>query len=392
MMTLSTGSVSTHGTPRRVLIIAGFAGSLLNFRGPLLRTLAARGHEVHAVAPGLVVGSPESVELRAMGVVPHDVPMNRTGLSPLADLKLLVTLARLMRGLRPDVMMGYTIKPVIWGLLAGWLVRVPRRIALITGLGLAFNEGGGAKQRMLKALVSGLYRAALCRADVVIFQNRDDLALFRQAGILNSEVKTRVVDGSGVDMIHFARVPVPDGPMSFVLVARMIASKGVRDFAQAARLVRHSHPHAKFHLVGGLDSNPDSVSEAEIGAWQADGTLTWHGQIADVRPLIGQSHVVVLPSYYREGVPRSLLEALALGRLVITTDMPGCRETVQNGRNGVLVPPRNPVALAHAMQALLSLPSEIVQEMSEASYQLARQRFDVEKVNSDMIATLEATR
>ncbi|MDT0684524.1 glycosyltransferase family 4 protein [Roseicyclus sp. F158] len=387
---MSTGSsASAPATPRRILIIAGFAGSLLNFRGPLLRALKARGHEVHAVAPGLGAGSPEAVELRAMGITPHDVPMNRTGLSPRGDLKLLFTLARLMRGLRPDVVMGYTVKPVIWGLLAGWLARVPRRIALITGLGLAFNEEGGTKQRLLKALVSGLYRTALRRADVVIFQNQDDLALFRQAGILGPGTQTRVVNGSGVDMTHFARVPVPDGPMSFVLVGRMIASKGVRDFAEAARVARQSHPHAAFHLVGGLDSNPNSVSEAEIGAWQADGILTWHGQIADVRPLMRQSHVVVLPSYYREGVPRSLLEALALGRPVITTDMPGCRETIDNGRNGVLVPPRNPIALAHAMQTLLSLPRETVLEMSEASHQLAQQRFDVAKVNRRMIATIE---
>ncbi|ASK89166.1 glycosyltransferase family 4 protein [Sphingorhabdus sp. SMR4y] len=373
----------------RFIIIAGFAGSLLNFRGPLLQALQARGHEVHAAAPGLGAGSVEAEQLRKMGIIPHDVPMDRTGLTPLADLRLLVALARLMRRLHPDAMMGYTVKPVIWGTLAAWLARVPRRVALITGLGLSFNEGKGAKQRLLTALVSGLYRAALKRAETVVFQNRDDLALFRDRTILSAAAQTRVVDGSGIDLDRFARAPLPDGPLRFVLVARMIASKGVREFAEAARRTRECHPQVQFDLIGGLDSNPDSVTADEIDRWQAEQVLTWHGQVADVRPLMQAAHVVVLPSYYREGVPRSLLEALALGRLIITTDMPGCRETLDGENNGILVPPRDAAALAQAMDKLASASCEELLKMSEASHRLAKQRFDVHRVNRDMIAVIE---
>ncbi|MEH6660525.1 MAG: glycosyltransferase family 4 protein [Parasphingorhabdus sp.] len=373
----------------RFVIIAGFAGSLLNFRGPLLQALLARGHEVHAIAPGLDAESAEAEQLRDMGISPHDVIMDRTGLSPMADLRLLIALARLLRRLRPDVAMGYTVKPVIWGTLAAWLARVPRRVALITGLGLSFNEGNGAKQRLLTALVSGLYRMALNRADTVVFQNRDDLALFRDRAILGTDAKTKVVDGSGIDLDRFARVPLPDGPLRFVLVARMIASKGVREFAEAARRTRERHPLAQFDLVGGLDSNPDSVTAEEIDRWQAEKILTWHGQVADVRPLMRAAHVVVLPSYYREGVPRSLLEALALGRLIITTDMPGCRETLDGGNNGVLVPPRDAAALAQAMDRLASASCGELLKMSEASHRLAKERFDVHRVNRDMIAVIE---
>jgi glycosyltransferase involved in cell wall biosynthesis len=373
----------------RFVIIAGFAGSLLNFRGPLLRALLARGHEVHAAAPGLGAESAEAEQLREMGVTPHDVPMDRTGLSPLADLRLLIALTRMFRELRPDTMMGYTVKPVIWGTLAAWLARVPRRVALITGLGLSFNEGDGMKQRLLTALVSRLYRTALRRAETVVFQNRDDLALFRDRAILGTEAQARVVDGSGIDLDRFARVPLPEGPLRFVLVARMIASKGVREFAEAARRTRERHPLVQFDLIGGLDSNPDSVTADEIDLWQAEKVLNWHGQVADVRPLMRAAHVVVLPSYYREGVPRSLLEALALGRLIITTDMPGCRETLDNGNNGVLVPARDAGALAQAMDRLASAPCTELRKMSEASHHLAKERFDVRLVNQDMIAVIE---
>ncbi|WP_217272099.1 glycosyltransferase [Sphingopyxis sp. BSNA05] len=177
--------------------------------------------------------------------------------------------------------------------------------------------------------------------------------------------------------------------MRFVLVARMIASKGVREFAEAARRTRARHPQVQFDLIGGLDSNPDSVTAEEIDRWQAEQVLTWHGQVADVRPLMRAAHVVVLPSYYREGVPRSLLEALALGRLIITTDMPGCRETLDGGSNGMLVPPRDTAALAQAMDRLASASCEELLKMSEASHRLARERFDVHRVNRDMIAVIE---
>ena len=280
--------------------------------------------------------------------------------------------------------MGYTIKPVIWGLLAARAARVPHRFALITGLGYAFTGEATGKRRLVQLVARGLYKLALRGAHKVMFQNPDDEALFRDQAILPARIPSVVVNGSGVDLDHFPRMPLPDGPPQFLLIARLLGDKGIREYMRSARALRADHPGCVFHILGGLDSNPDGIKEAEIRNWQDEGLIEWHGSQPDVRPYLAACHVYVLPSYYREGTPRTILEALATGRAVVTTDVPGCRETVTDGENGFLVPVRDAPALTAALRRFAEDPA-LIERMGAASYRLAQDKYDVHKVNAVML-------
>ena len=368
----------------RVLVIAGLADSLLNFRGHLLTAMLARGLEVHVAAPDL----PESCSLRQQlvmrGLKVHDIPLRRTGTNPLADLYALWAFRGLMRRIQPDVVLSYTIKPVIYGTLAAWLAGVPRRYALITGLGYAFTGQASAGLRgKVKAVVQRLCRQALRRAHKVFFQNPDDQALFRQMGLVSTGTTSVVVNGSGVDLASFPIVPMPPGPPHFLLIARLLGDKGVREYAQAAQRIKATHPQVRFSLVGWIDDNPDAIHQAELDAWVQAGTLNDLGRLQDVRPAIAQCSVYVLPSY-REGTPRTVLEAMAMSRAVITTNAPGCRETVVDGVNGFLVPVKSVDALVAAMERFIQ-ESDLAQRMGQRGRALAEEKYDVHKVNAVMM-------
>ena len=368
----------------RILIIAGLAESLINFRKPLMISLLDKGLEVHVTAPELSLNQVVMEELIALGVVMHDIPMQRTGMNPLADLLTLWNLWHLMRRIKPRYVLGYTIKPVIYGTLAAWLARVPQRFALITGLGFAFMGEEDNQRSRVRAVVQGLYRTALRHCQTVFFQNPDDEALFRQLNILSADANTCVVNGSGVDVEQFVVAPF-DGQSTprFLLIARLLGDKGVREYAQAAEQVKQQHPDAQFDLVGWVDVNPNAISQAELDKWVAAGTVNFLGRLSDVRPAIQNSSVYVLPSY-REGTPRTVLEAMAMGRAVITTDAPGCRETVVDGDNGFLVPIKDADALAKAMLRFIEQPELIVQ-MGQRSRVFAEEKYDVHKVNAQML-------
>ncbi|WP_311221109.1 MULTISPECIES: glycosyltransferase family 4 protein [unclassified Acidovorax] len=366
------------------LLIAGWADSLINFRGPLMAAMQARGVDVHVAAPGLSADDPVRHALEQRGVTVHSVPLARTGTSPLADLQSLWALWRLMRRVRPDFVLGYTAKPVIYGSLAAWAARVPRRHALITGLGYAF-QGDGRRSR-LRRIVQSLYRVALSKVHTVFFQNPDDLALFQTRGLLHPATPAMVVNGSGVDVQHFAPAPLPGGPACFLLVARLLGDKGVREYARAAAIVRRDHPKVRCLLVGWIDENPDAIAQHELNQWVADGDIEYLGKMADVRPAISACNVYVLPSY-REGTPRTVLEAMAMGRPIITTDAPGCRETVVHGDNGLLVPVRSAPALAAAMKQLITHPEQR-QQMGERARQIAQEKYDVHQVNAAMLEAM----
>ncbi|MFW6077478.1 MAG: glycosyltransferase family 4 protein, partial [Hyphomicrobiales bacterium] len=364
--------------------IAAHARSLVNFRGPLLAGMVARGHEAHAAAPGLSDDTATTVSLHAMGVATHDIHFDRTGLNPAADLHALIALVRLMRRIRPDVSLGYAIKPVIWGTLAAALAGVAHRHALITGLGHAFSGEARGKRRIVQTTVRALYARALARAETVFFQNPDDAALFRTSRLVPPRARCVVVNGSGVDLDHFAPAPYPDGPPAFLMVSRLLGAKGSREYAAAARAVLTTHPQARFHLVGGFDPGPDCITPEQVSAWQDEGILTWHGPLEDVRPAIAATHVCVLPSYYGEGTPRCVLEAMAMGRPVITTDAPGCRETVVAGDNGFLVPVRQVEPLTAAMRRFLDDPA-LVARMGRRSAHIAEHKYDACKVSAVML-------
>lgn len=368
----------------KFLLIAGFPDSLLQFRGPLIDALQAQNLQVHVAAPDLPEGNAMRQRLEAKGLVIHDIPLRRTGMNPIADLQCMLHLWRLMRAIKPDFVMGYTIKPVIYGSLAAWLARVPHRFALVTGLGYAFqgqHDDGKARQ-LLRSLVQGLYALGLRRTEKVFFQNPDDEALFRTLRILSPGTPSCVVNGSGVNVDEYRPVALPTTPQ-FLLIARLLGDKGVREYAQAAARIRVSRPDVLFSLVGWIDENPDAIKQKELDAWTSTGTLNYLGRLGDVRPAIAECSVYVLPSY-REGTPRTVLEAMAMGRAVITTDAPGCRETVIDGVNGWLVPVRSADALATSMQRFLDQP-DLAARMGMQSREIAESKYDVRKVNAVML-------
>lgn len=369
---------------RRFLVVASFAESLLGFRGPLLSALQARGLEVHVAAPSLQTGQPLRATLEALGLHVHHLPMQRTGTNPVADMHTLWALWLLMRRVKPHHVLGYTIKPVIYGSLAAWLAGVSHRFALITGLGYAFQQQGS--RGALQALVQRLYALALARVQCVFFQNPDDQALFLQRALVAPGARTCVVNGSGVDVAAFDVVPLPAGPPCFLLVARLLGDKGVREYAQAASRIRALQPNVRCLLVGWIDTNPDAIKQHELDAWVANGTLEFLGRLSDVRPAIAKCSVYVLPSY-REGTPRTVLEAMAMGRAIITTDAPGCRETVVHGHNGLLVPVSSADALTQAMLTFVEEPKLAV-TMGARSRAVAEDKYDVHKVNTVMLAEM----
>lgn len=370
----------------RILVLASFAPSLRNFRGALIEALCQRGHEVHAAAPDLCADGQTRTWLEQRGVVCHDVPLARSGLNPVRDLMTLRQLAGLMRRIRPDVFLGYTVKPVVWGLLAARMAKVPSRVALITGLGYAFTGEATGLRRLVRGVALGLYRVALKRATLIFFQNPDDRDEFGRLGLLPTGVPVKLVAGSGVDTAHFTPQPFPPPPLRFLLIARLLGDKGIREYVAAARRLRVAWPKAEFHLVGGADPSPDGIAETEVASWHAAGDLIWHGHLSDVRAAIAQAHVYVLPSY-REGTPRTVLEAMAMGRPIVTTDAPGCRQTIIPGENGFLVPVMDDAALAEAMERFLVNP-DLVTSMGARSRQIAQEVFDVGLVNAAMIAAM----
>lgn len=369
---------------RTVALITSGAYTLPNFRGSLIRLLVARGVRVLALAPDYSDAIRERV--RALGAEPVDFSLSRTGFNPWRDSADLVRLTRLLRVLRPDATLCYFAKPVIYGGLAAAAAGVPRRIGMIEGLGYLFgDERRGVRHRLVRGITERLYRAASKRADVTLFLNAEDRDLFVARGIV-SAAKTRNIGAIGVALENFSVSVADSAPVSFLLMARLLREKGIEQFVAAARLLRPSFPDARFVVLGGVDNNPTSVTEAEMRGWVSEGLIEWPGHVDDIRPILAQAGVFVLPSYYREGVPRSIQEAMASGKPVITTDHVGCRDTVDPGVNGFLVPVRDVEALAAAMRRFLVAP-ELIRSMGLASRRIAEERFDARRID-DLLAAL----
>ena len=380
-------------TTQSVLVLGGADGSLLNFRGSLLRALVQAGATVTAAAPAETPGV--SQRLADFGVRFEPVVLARAGLNPLVDGLSFVRLIKLFRRTRPDVLLAYTIKPVIYGSLAAQWVGVRRVYALITGLGAAFHADG-LKGRLLRLVAVTLYRIALRSCTKVFVQNKDIAELFIREGIVPAG-KVVVVPGSGVDTQHFDFVPAPLGPPVFLLLARMLHDKGITEYVAAARLVKAQLPDARFLLVGDLDPNPAAISREQLQRWADEGVVEYHAAVTDVRPLLGACTVYVLPSYH-EGLPRSVLEAMAVGRAIITTDTIGCRDLVAGaqlpdatgvrwGENGALVPVREVAGLAAAMVHLANHP-KLASTMGKCGRGRAEDFFDVKRVNIQMLSEM----
>jgi glycosyltransferase involved in cell wall biosynthesis len=373
--------------PTRVAIVEHYAPSVARFRGALIRALVQQGVQVWVLAPDFTPATRDQVAM--LGGQPADYFLNRTGANPFHDIRSFMSLRSCLRHCQPQAVLAYGIKPVVYGMLAAQSLNISRRIALITGLGYAFTQPSGAKGALVHLAARTLYRLALQASHTVLFQNPDDLRAFAERGIVSPN-KVLVVGGAGVDLEEFAAHPPTLEPITFTLAARLLREKGIVEFAQAAQRINQRYPNTRFLLLGGMDTNPGALREHEVRQWADAGILEWHGHVPDVRPYFVQTSVYVLPSYYREGVPRSTQEAMAMARPVITTDAPGCRETVVDGVNGFLVPPRDVDALVRAMERFIQQP-ELILTMGQASRKLAEERFDVHKTNQRILAVLGIT-
>lgn len=369
----------------KVLIVASLAESLINFRGHLMIALQEKGLEVHVAAPRSAECEIRNA-LESLGIVTHEIRLSRTGMNPLMDIVSLWTLWVLMLKLKPDMIISYTIKPAIYGTLAAWLAGVQKRFVLITGLGYAFTSNTSSRRSLVKSIARKLYSITLKKATKVFFQNPDDETLFRVLGLVPRDVATFVLNGSGVDLTRFNMAPLPKIFPRFLLIARLLIDKGVREYVEAARQVRSAYPMARFSLVGWIDTNPNSIGKVELDQWVREGVVEFLGELRDVRSAIEDCSVYVLPSY-REGTPRTVLEAMAMGRPIITTDAPGCRETVVDGHNGFLVPIQSVAELVEAMTRFIKDPKLVV-SMGFHSRQLVEEKYDVKSVNSIMIAEM----
>jgi glycosyltransferase involved in cell wall biosynthesis len=317
--------------------------------------------------------------IRAEGFEPVDLPMVRGSMNPLRELRSVVALWRVIRRYRPAVMHCVALKPILHGGLAALVVPRLRVVNAFTGMGAILGHGSGRRRplhRVLAAVIRVLSRANRAHA---IVQNADDQT-FLVAGGIAPEHRVTLIPGSGVDVTAFAPAAEPEGPVTVLMVARLLREKGVGELVQAAELLRRDGVELRVWIVGDRDpENPGSISPAELDAWQRGGTVTFLGRRDDVAALWRRSHIAGLPSYYGEGVPKSLLEAAAAGRPIVTTDMPGCRDLVPDGATGILVPPRDPKALADALACLAANP-EVRSQMGAAARDLACARFAEDRV------------
>ena len=367
---------------KTVILSINASWNILNFRLGLVRGLQEAGYQVVALAPA----DAYTQQLADHGIGYLPIAMEPRGTSILADIALFWRYWRTLRRVRPAAFLGYTIKPNIYGSLAAHLVGVPT-INNIAGLGETFLD-----RRPVNRLVRFLYRVALSRARVIFFQNPDDRALFVDNGIVDA-ARSRLLPGSGIDLSRFTPPSAPRDEaegISFLLVARLLEAKGIADYAAAARIVRQQYPSACFRLLGILQSGKGALARETIAGWEADGTIEFLGSSDDVRPFLAGSDCVVLPTYYPEGTPRSLLEAAAMGRPLIASDVPGCREIVRDGDNGFQVPPRDPETLAATMLRFIAMSPAERAAMGARSREIAEREYDEQIVVRRYLEALDA--
>lgn len=367
---------------------------VLAYRGSLIRAAQARGHEVHALTAD--TSTRAAARLASAGVTLHTVPLDGGSTNPLKDLATQRAMTRALRRIRPDAVFCYNPKPVAYGPIAARRAGVPRVAAMVTGLGYAFT-GRGIRRSLIRTVATRLYRRSLRACDAVFFQNRDDLALAARLGIANATPAARgrpsagprvmLIAGSGVDLERFAQAPLPPPPtVRFLMIARILRDKGVVEFVDAARIASRQLPGATFALVGGQDDNPTAVPRDEIDRWRREGIVELPGEVHDVREALRACTVFVLPSH-REGTSKVMLEAMAVGRAIITTDATGCREPIEPGVNGVLVPVGDPAALAKAMIDL-GRDRQRVERMGAESRRIAEARYDARHVDAAILEAL----
>lgn len=374
----------------KIIFIGTVAQSFYGFRADLIKLLISYGHQVYAFTSEY--NDKDLEKIANIGAKPITYTLNRGGLNPLADIIATYQLSKKIKAISPDLVFSYFSKPVIFGTLAAKLAKVPRVIGMLEGLGYTFTEqpeGLSKKTQLIKKIQVFLYKIALPQLDQLIFLNPDDPKDLIEKYTINVK-NIEVLGGIGLNLQDYPYQPLSNihFPLKFLFIGRLLKEKGIHEFVQAAKLVKEKYPETEFTVLGAIDhANLGALSEAELHQLIQTNIIHYPGHVSNVSDWIAENHIFVLPSY-REGVPRSTQEAMAIGRAIITTDVPGCRETVVDGVNGFLVPKWNPEALAEKMIYFIENPEQ-VSLMGAASYEIAKEKFDANVVNKRLIKFLD---
>ena len=372
---------------KHILIIASWGPSLINFRLPLIKKLLSRGHKVSVAAPIDNFSEVLQKKITDLGVNVNIFSLSSKGLNFFKDCKSIFEIYKIIRKIKPNIIISYTTKPVIY---TGLILKCFKKVSyypLITGLGYTFIDRYSIKHKILKYIIVKLYREGLKSSKKIIFQNKDDQGLFFKLKIIRQKNLSDIVNGSGVDLNAYPLSSLPSKPV-FLMISRLLIDKGVREYVEAAKIVRSRFSGVTFQLVGYLDKNPSGISTNELQSWINKGDIEYLGEVKSVQSVLKLCKYYVLPSY-REGTPRSTLEALSTGRPIITTDVPGCRETVIHEKNGLLVPVKDSVALANAMIRLLNETDKNIERMAKESFLIAQNKYEINKINQSMLNMMD---
>lgn len=364
----------------KIVIIGTNASTILGFRKDLILKLISQGHTVFAFAIDYSLQEKEAV--KSLGAIPFDYSLSRAGLNPFSDIKTLFQLKKLLITINPDIVFSYFSKPVILGTLAARLAKVPKRIGMLEGLGYTFTpqpKGVSLRTKMIRFIQVFLYRLSFFYLDKIILLNNDDYNDL----IKNHHLKVKnvcILGPIGLNLKDYPYTPAPVEPISFIFIGRLLAEKGIHEYVSAAKIIKKKYPNVEFIVLGGLDEeNPGGLSKKQLELLISDGLITYPGHVSNVKDWITKASVFILPSY-REGAPRSTQEAMAIGRAVITTDAPGCKDTVLNETNGFLIPRYDINALANKIEYFIQNRVKIIQ-MGTESHKIALKKFDADEVN-----------
>lgn len=368
----------------KIFIIGSVASMMINFRRELILELVNQNHEVYCLTSDYTKESKEVI--KSFGAKPIGYDLNAKGINPFNDIVATFKLARIIKKYKPDVVFSFFVKPVIFATLAAKFVKTPRIVGMIEGLGGAFTlhkKGQTLKAKIIKFIQILLYKISLPLLDKLIFLNNDD----KTDLLSNHKIKVKNVEilgGIGVDLNKFTYCKAPTDPISFIFIARLLAEKGIFEYLQAAKIIKSEFSEVNFYIFGGFeDKNPFGLKQNELQSYLKDGIVIYHGFVNNISEWLKNSSVFVLPSY-REGVPRSTQEAMAIGRPIITTNVAGCKDTVKDGENGFLIPPYDGEILAQKMLYFLQNPNE-VNRMGKNSRKMAEERFDIFNINKKLI-------
>lgn len=372
----------------KIILLGTTAFNSIIFRQDLIKELVKSGYEVFVF--GLCFSSDEDHQVRALGAIPVAYSFSRTGLNPFRDIKDTFALAKKIKAIKPDLVFSYFAKPVVFGTLAAKLAGVPRCIAMLEGLGFTFTEqpsGLPFKTKLIRSVQVLLYRLAFPLLDRIIFLNPDDPIDLVEKYKLKVK-KVSVLGGIGLNLADYPYSAPQSQPVRFIFIGRLLAEKGINEYIAAAQIVKQQYSDAECVVLGGLDEgNPGGLTQQALDSYIEQNIVIYPGHVNNVHEWLAGSSVFVLPSYYREGVPRSTQEAMAIGRPIITTDVPGCRETVVDGVNGFFVPPWSSEQLAEKMIRFIEQP-ELIEQMGKESYRIAQEKFDAQEVNERLVGML----